>query len=32
MTPALETWLWRELGIDVTDGWRNLPPIERIEE
>ena len=25
--PDLDAFLWRELGIDTTDGWRDLPPI-----
>lgn len=25
--PDLDAWLWRELGVDTTDGWRDLPPI-----
>lgn len=27
----LETWLWKELGIDVT-GWRDLPPLSEDED
>lgn len=25
--PHLETWLWNELGIDTTAGWRDLPSL-----
>lgn len=29
----LDSWLWSELGIDVTDGWRDLGPVhEELEQ
>ena len=32
-TPALETFLYNDLGIDVTDGWRDLGPVhEELEQ